>query len=138
MHAPRSARDRCAAWLAAVLLSLVGAGTARATLSPWTLQMWKKPPSADTVRVATKYPPAESPPPLVVKPPELLQERPKTPPDNPPGNTTPEPGSLASGLIGTGLAVAAWWRKRRRGAAGQAEEAGEDEPEAAALISQAA
>lgn len=63
-------------------------------------------------------PPPDGPPPdPPADPPDDPPDPPDDPPDDPPGDPphhNPEPASLVSGAVGSGLIVlAGWWRRRR-------------------------
>jgi hypothetical protein len=63
-------------------------------------------------------PPPNSSPPLVVKSPDTVTiasvDSSDSPPGGPPGLSTPEPASLATGLFGAAIAGAAAWLRRQR------------------------
>jgi hypothetical protein len=100
MQSPRFATPLYLAPLTALLIGLLAAAPADASWSG--------------------YPPPDHPPPLVPKAPPR-SSRSRQPHHGSPGGTphtssTPEPASMTTGLLGTGLAcVYTWWRKRRAG-----------------------
>jgi hypothetical protein len=62
-----------------------------------------------------RYPPPHVHIPIVVKTPIIPQDTIKPAGGGgPPPNGAPEPASLVSGLVGSGIALAAWLRRRRR------------------------
>jgi len=71
------------------------------------------------VQPATATPPMDQPVPLVLKTPTPPVDVAGPPGDgNPTPASTPEPASLATGLVGASLALATWLRQRRRGKSG--------------------
>jgi hypothetical protein len=90
MYIPRFAKDWRLAVLAALLLIPAWPAMSRAELSPWVC--------------------------LVVKPPDAPAPNPTPPTDGGPhiASISPEPTSVVSGLLGSGLAgLLGWLRKRR-------------------------
>lgn len=80
--------------------------------------MMLAPPPLLKPPVATSSPPPdETTVPIVVRTPAPPTERPTPPVDlgTPTPSSTPEPTSLVSGLVGSGLALAGWLRRRRTG-----------------------
>lgn len=81
-------------------------------LSP--VDVWCVKPQSQSSSEPPDNPPPDNPTPEVVPPPPEQPPPIEQPPPPPPPRGVPEPATLVSALVGSGLAAFALWRRRRR------------------------